>query len=94
MKSQEVGLIGVGLLGTAMAERLHASGFKIIGFDVAVSSDAPSFIDFREKQNDLFDRCDTIILSLPNSNIVQSVLDNASIRPQSTIIDTRTCRAD
>ena len=29
-----IGLIGLGLVGSAMAERLKAEGFNVIGFDI------------------------------------------------------------
>ena len=32
---QAVGLIGVGLLGAALAERLTGGGFDVLGYDVA-----------------------------------------------------------
>ena len=31
---QPVGMIGIGLLGSAMAERLLGAGFDVVGFDV------------------------------------------------------------
>ena len=30
----EVGLIGLGLMGTALAERLIACGYRVVGFDI------------------------------------------------------------
>jgi len=34
MTKQRVGLIGVGLLGTALAERMHAAGLQVTGYDL------------------------------------------------------------
>ena len=35
MNEPPVGLIGLGLLGSAIADRLMAAGFQVLGFDLA-----------------------------------------------------------
>lgn len=94
-----IGLVGVGLLGTAIAERLLSRGFRVIGTDIdparcqalrglggaAVACPA-----------DLAGRCARIVLSLPTSAIARGVL--ADLEPHlargQTIIDTTTGAPD
>lgn len=78
LSSQTVGLVGIGLLGSAIASRLGNSGVAIFGYD----HDAEKRESLRtigsqpvESLNELFDRCSTIILSLPNSDVVKSVVE-------------------
>ncbi len=90
-----VGLIGVGLLGTALAERFLHSGRRVLGFDI----DSQRLIDLRslggesaESLEGIADACDTIVFSLPDSSIVESVVDQiqSSLRAGTIIIDTTT----
>jgi 3-hydroxyisobutyrate dehydrogenase-like beta-hydroxyacid dehydrogenase len=74
----KVGLIGIGLVGKALAERLLKAGFHIVGFDIdprcadelkrlggeAVSSSAA-----------VAQAADVCLLSLPDSKIVARVVD-------------------
>ncbi|MCY2954679.1 MAG: NAD(P)-dependent oxidoreductase [Planctomycetota bacterium] len=92
---EKIGLIGVGLLGTAMAERLLGGGFDVVGFDLE-----PACIDRLRtlggkaagSATELAASCRRIFLSLPNSEIVQGVLDQvkARLRPGQILIDTTT----
>ena len=95
MALQRIGLIGVGLLGTAIAERLLASGYRVHGFDVDSSrrsnlarlggSPEPS-------AEDVAAICGSILLSLPDSEIAAEVLRQIgpALLPGSTIMDTTT----
>ena len=92
MKS--IGLVGLGLLGTALAERLLSRGWSVSGFDVAaerrdalshsggvalsVLSDVAAF--------------DVILLSLPTSPVVAEVASSMKdkLRAGQTIVDTTT----
>ncbi len=90
-----MGMIGLGLLGTAIAERLLRAGYAVVGYDLdaarrqalvtaggAAVAQAP----------DVFAQCDTILLSLPNSDVVAQVMADAasSLRPGTLVIDTTT----
>lgn len=78
MTSRTVGLIGVGLVGTAQAERFLAAGWRVVGYDTAtdrrealralngVAVDSP---------HEVVTAADTIVLSLPTSDIVGQVLE-------------------
>lgn len=93
--SQPVGLIGLGLLGRAMAERLIGAGFDLVGFDI----DADRRAEFAAMGGTVADgatvvaeRCRRLILSLPNSSIASNVLHE--LQPHLTadviVIDTTT----
>ena len=92
MKS--IGLVGLGLLGSALAERLLSRGWSVSGFDVdpecrdalshsggvalAGLSDVAAF--------------DVILLSLPTSSVVAEVVSSikGELRTGQTIVDTTT----
>ena len=91
----QVGLIGIGLLGTALAERLIRHGVTVLGFDIdptrrdalaamggLASNDVPG----------LLSSCKVVILSLPTSAIARDVLEQnaAVLQADSTIVDTTT----
>ena len=90
-----VGIIGVGLVGTALAERLIAANYSIIGFDqraeqmtelVRIGGEAACCA------GDVASNCKRILLSLPTSEIAGAVL--AEILPKlssgAIVIDTTT----
>lgn len=94
--AKPIGLIGLGLMGGAMAARLRAAGFQLLGWDRAAEriddfassgrGEAASSLD------DVFARCSRVILSLPDSVVVNSVLQDSN-RPLTRgqiIIDTST----
>lgn len=90
-----VGLIGIGLLGTALAERLLGRGFRLVGIDVS----GPRREALRERGgevaagvDEVVRRCDRLVLSLPTSREVAAVLEQAetALRPGQVIVDTTT----
>lgn len=90
-----IGLIGLGLLGSAIADRLLKAGLSVTGYDV--QQDATT--RFRQaggqvanSARDVAAGCRCVILSLPNSDIVDQVLDEiaSELKPGSVIIDTTT----
>ena len=94
--SSPIGLIGLGLMGSAMAARLHHAGFHLLGWD----RDAARVDEFVKaghgravtSEDAIFNQCARIILSLPDSKVVNAVLQNGSRPFQSgqIIIDTST----
>src|SRR5262245_10142259 len=90
-----IGLIGLGLMGTAMSERLLRAGFRVVGWDIAPRQRAV-FITLggqpAARATDVFARCERVLLSLPQSKIVDAVLRDASgaLRRGHIIADTST----
>ncbi|WP_321472953.1 NAD(P)-dependent oxidoreductase [uncultured Paludibaculum sp.] len=90
-----MGIIGIGLVGTAVAERLLASGYSVVGFDVRSEQlDTLQALGGETAccASAVASACERIILSLPTSAIVRSVLDEiqAELQPGSILIDTTT----
>jgi 3-hydroxyisobutyrate dehydrogenase-like beta-hydroxyacid dehydrogenase len=80
-RNRPIGLIGLGLMGSAIAERLHAAGFSVIGWDIA----APARARLRKRggtaatnAQEVFTHCDRILLSLPDTKITRSVFREAA----------------
>ncbi len=76
-----IGLIGLGLMGSAIAERLLHAGHSIIGWDISERARA----SFQKNGGqpavnipDVFSRCDKVLLSLPDSKITRAVLREAT----------------
>jgi 3-hydroxyisobutyrate dehydrogenase-like beta-hydroxyacid dehydrogenase len=94
-----IGLIGLGLMGSAMAERFLARGFGVLGFDIdpaclagLVSRGGRAGASVAQ----LAVSCRRIILSLPNSEVVHTVLGQLEpeLRPGQVIVDTTTGRPE
>jgi 2-hydroxy-3-oxopropionate reductase len=73
-----VGLIGVGLLGQALAHRLRAAGFDVVGFDVDPAKSA-KLAEFGGRPAgsvaDLARRCDPIVLAVFSTDQVEAVVE-------------------
>jgi 3-hydroxyisobutyrate dehydrogenase-like beta-hydroxyacid dehydrogenase len=92
---ERIGIIGVGLVGTAVAERLLCAGFKVTGYDVR-----PEQMRALEQLGGdsaccaaaVVSECDRVILSLPTSEIVSDVMREVApnLRPGTLYIDTTT----
>ena len=76
-----VGLFGVGLLGSAIADRLTQTGQPWIGYD-------PARPELEASPEAVLAKANTLILCLPDSNHTARLLE--SIRGSKTIIDTTT----
>lgn len=94
MPARNIGLIGVGLVGTALAERLTRAGWQVLGFDL----DPRRLDDLQalggqpaSSPSAVVTGTDPIVLSLPTSAIAASVID--SLTPSvtgKTFVDTTT----
>ncbi|MEW4486783.1 NAD(P)-dependent oxidoreductase [Thalassoglobus sp. JC818] len=102
--SPEIGLIGIGLLGTAIANRLLHGTSSIHGYDcdpLQVESFAESGGTPSQSIKEVALRSQLVFLCLPNSDVVANVITELhALRNQSqqtairTIIDTTTGRPD
>ncbi|MCA9097026.1 MAG: NAD(P)-dependent oxidoreductase [Planctomycetaceae bacterium] len=97
--SGEIGLIGVGLLGSAIAQRLINAGYSLVGFDL--NPDRAAWLSQQggssaAKASEIFARCNQIILSLPTSRHVAELIDSLEIPPRNgtLLIDTTTGSPD
>lgn len=79
-KPEVIGLFGVGLLGSAIADRLTASGVPWIGYD-------PARPDLAPNPEAVIAQAETIILCLPNSTVTAQLIPQLTNK---TIIDTTT----
>jgi 3-hydroxyisobutyrate dehydrogenase-like beta-hydroxyacid dehydrogenase len=95
MKDSPIGLIGVGLLGTALAERMLSAKLSVIGYDLE-----PSRLDQLEPLGgerrayavEVAAACNCLVLCLPDSQIVKAVIDSLApaVEPGTLIIDATT----
>jgi 3-hydroxyisobutyrate dehydrogenase-like beta-hydroxyacid dehydrogenase len=93
-----IGLVGLGLVGTAIAERLLAENFNVIGFDIeSAKRKHIEKLGAKVVKNpaQVAEQTDLIILSLPNTEVVLKVVEGPdgileSKRLPKYIIDTTT----
>ena len=94
-KPAVIGIIGLGLMGRALAVRLCKSGFQVRGLD----TDARCFEafmelggEFAENANAVLGTCNVVLLSLPSHFEVGSVLTEgvSQLRAGQIILDTTT----
>lgn len=97
-----IGVIGLGNMGLGMARTLLRDGCAVTGFDLSVERQADAARDgvtIVASQQELFNACETIILSLPTARHVTSVLigddglASCDLGPR-LIIDTTTSEPD
>jgi 3-hydroxyisobutyrate dehydrogenase-like beta-hydroxyacid dehydrogenase len=90
-----VGLIGLGLVGSALAERFRGAGLNVVGFDV----DAQRGEALRARGGtmahspaEVADAARRIVLSLPDSRTVQAVIEEmrSALAPGTIVLDTTT----
>ena len=94
-----VGVVGIGLVGLALVERLRAARIKIVGYDIdparcealrgTSSIVAPS-------AGDVFAACDNVVLALPDGGRTAEVVREAlpQIRAGSLLVDCGTSDPD
>jgi 3-hydroxyisobutyrate dehydrogenase-like beta-hydroxyacid dehydrogenase len=92
---QTVGLIGAGLLGAALAERLVGGGLDVLGYDVdAGRREALARLGARAAASAgaVLSACPRVLMSLPGLDVVASVLGAAaaSLRAGQVLVDTTT----
>ena len=72
----DVGMIGLGLMGTAMTTRLLAAGHRVHGFDISAAR-RDAHVErggtLASSVADVVGRCRLVILSLPDGDVVRQV---------------------
>lgn len=74
--SDKVGFIGIGNIGTPMSLNVLRAGYPLVVYDIRASQMEPLLRDGAEaaaSPSDVASRCKTILLSLPNSHVVEQV---------------------
>jgi 3-hydroxyisobutyrate dehydrogenase-like beta-hydroxyacid dehydrogenase len=78
MSDSPTGLIGVGLLGTALAERMRGAGLHVFGYDAQASA-AQQLVALggraASSAAEVSATCNCIVLALPDSNVVREVVE-------------------
>jgi 3-hydroxyisobutyrate dehydrogenase-like beta-hydroxyacid dehydrogenase len=82
-------MIGVGLLGSAIAARLKAAGHTVLGYDIV-----PDRRIGVSTGQEVADKARTILLCLPTSDVVADVLRGLQLARGTTIIDATTGEPD
>lgn len=80
MKVKNIGFVGLGLMGKGMVRNLLSGGFSVIGYDIEPAQIAAGVEMGAEGCNDpavLVEKADVIMLSLPNSHVVNAVAKSA-----------------
>jgi 3-hydroxyisobutyrate dehydrogenase len=97
-KTDKLGLVGVGYMGRPIAQRLLASGFKVMAYD-RERSKANELVQFggtvAKSVAELSSSCDVVLTSLPNDEAVLDVYRGpdgvfANAHRGSLVIDTST----
>lgn len=96
--SKNIGLIGVGLVGTALAQHLISRGYAVVGYDIV-----PERMDHLQRLGgrradgpaDVARAVGCVLLSLPDSTAVRRVMEGPggvleADRPPAYVIDTTT----
>ena len=93
-----IGFVGLGLMGSGMARNLIEAGFSVTGYDLDPEK-AAAFASFggdlSEDPGTMAAHVDVIVLSLPNSDVVNDVVQNTlglikTGREKLILIDTTT----
>ena len=93
MGELKVGVVGLGLLGSALAERLSNADFLVFGYDLRqecleklqLSGGTPT-----DSATEVFGKCSIVVLSLPNSSIVADLIAQTQIPSGRVVVDTTT----
>ena len=95
MNTNSVGLIGVGLLGSALANRLIDSGLRVHGFDsseerLEALNQSGGIVCVSAAE--VAQNCNVLIISLPTSDVVLSLIGQlrTDFQPSQIVVDTTT----
>ncbi|WP_428306941.1 NAD(P)-dependent oxidoreductase [Lacipirellula sp.] len=87
-----IGLIGLGLMGTAICERLLATGYELVIHNRTADKAAPLVERGARWSENPLRECDRVIISLYTTEVVEEVLSQLedAYRPGKLLIDTTT----
>jgi 3-hydroxyisobutyrate dehydrogenase-like beta-hydroxyacid dehydrogenase len=89
---KRVGVIGLGLMGTALTERLLSAGYQAVVFNRTREKARPLVESGAEWSENPLESCDRVLISLYTTDIVAEVLAQleSAYRPGLVLIDTTT----
>jgi 3-hydroxyisobutyrate dehydrogenase-like beta-hydroxyacid dehydrogenase len=95
MNREQLGVVGLGLLGTALAERFLRAGHAVVGFDVDPARGrtlAELGGNLAASAREVARNCERLVLSLPDSVVVERVLEEMTtdLRAGHFIVDVTT----
>ena len=96
--SENVGVIGIGVLGSAMAANLIKSGFDVVGYDIdsaKLATLGEQGMETADSARDVADRADAIVTCLPSVEAMHDAISGnsgivASIGAEQIVIETST----
>ena len=91
-EKERIGLIGLGLMGTALTERLLEHGYRVAVWNRTRDKADPLLARGAEWSDNPLAVCDRVLISLYTSDVVEEVIEQlqAGLRPGQIIIDTTT----
>jgi 3-hydroxyisobutyrate dehydrogenase-like beta-hydroxyacid dehydrogenase len=95
MDDSPIGLIGMGLLGSALAERMLEQGLVVLGYDVTAAC-CQRLRDLGGSTAttgpEVLAQCERVVLCVPDSTVVRQVIDEGvhELRPGHLLIDSTT----
>ena len=95
MSVQTVGMVGLGNMGGRITGRLTEAGLRVVGYDTRTEAAEQAGAVPAGSLRELSEQCDVVLLSLPDSNVVEAVTlgDDgllAHCRPGQVIVDLST----
>jgi 3-hydroxyisobutyrate dehydrogenase-like beta-hydroxyacid dehydrogenase len=87
-----VGVIGLGLMGTALCERLLTDGYPVIVYNRTREKATPLIASGAEWSDNPFAACDRVVMCLYTTDVVEEILEAFAdaLRPGTIVIDTTT----
>lgn len=98
--SEEIGLIGVGMVGARFTQKLVAAGHPVVAYDIdgeRVAAATALGAEAAASPREVATRCRTLLLSLPGSHAVDAAMQGsdgvlAAVTAEHFILDTGTSR--
>ncbi|ASR39492.1 3-hydroxyisobutyrate dehydrogenase [Prauserella marina] len=93
--TRRVGFVGLGNMGGRMTRCLVDAGIEVMGFDARADVIAAAGASAAPSAADVARECDIVLLSLPDSRVVESVVYGegellAALRPGTVVVDLST----
>lgn len=95
MEQRVVGFVGLGNMGGRIARHLGDSGVRVVGYDRDAEQARGAGVDAAQSPADVARQADVVLLSLPDSTIVEAVIKGSNgileqARPGLVVVDLST----